>query len=242
MSEKLNKIFDASLPVLRYGRDVSASYHNFRQGMIGACQKKYGPLFRVLISMEYFIPAEIPTPDLTEGKDPYGLIKEEYKQASKARRDVLSKMELDRPSMFGTLWCQMSTESELAVKNHVIRQAIKALEETEKRGEMKEGDKKDIQPDTSKIWTRFLADADPLELWRAISETHLAHRSEVHEEDQYLSRIGYQRLQMLKTETVQVFKERVDQALAAMEAVGEDRPREEEGGEHEEDDEEADIK
>lgn len=221
MTEK--KIFDVSLPILRYGRDVAASYHGFKQGMLVACQRKYGHLFRVIINFEYYLPPVIPVPDLADGKDPYGLAREEYKQLCRARRDIITKMETDRAGMFGTIWGQLSVESESAVKNYVIRKAIAAVQQEEG----KEGEIKEAQPDTSKIWTRFLAEADPLELWRAISDTHLAHRSEVHEEDQYLSRVGYQRLHMLKTETVQVFKERVDQALAAMEAVGEERPKEE---------------
>jgi len=72
---KSSKLHDSSLPVLQYGgKNHAARYLEWKRTMTTHCQQLYGPLAKILITMESCVPdeIEIPDPPLDDATDPGG--------------------------------------------------------------------------------------------------------------------------------------------------------------------------
>ena len=103
------------LPVLRYG--VNNNWTKFRKGMSIYCFREYGDLGEIIETGEMPELEEIERPDDEDlADDPYGLIKDAYRDKVKARDRRLEEMRKNLKPMYAAIYGQLSEESEDKIK------------------------------------------------------------------------------------------------------------------------------
>jgi len=180
------------LPTLKYGPD--ANYGEFKKALSTFARREYGNLGKLIETLKYYVPEhiEFEEEDIAEAEDPHGFRKAVIMEEFKERTREMAKMKTQRPALFAVIWGQLSTESE-----ERVRQTDNYVAEVES------GD-------------------DPLALWLAIRETHIANTIGTGPLDRKTARKQYAGLKQGVNESVTMFKERTDEALAALAAVGAD--------------------
>ena len=178
------------LPVLRYGDN--SNYAEFKRALSTYALRVYGELGVIIDDFEYpqVHNPELVLEDYEEDADPVGVLKHITFERFKIREQEEADMRKKKPQLFATIWGQLSRESE-----EKIRQLTHYEDSIRK--------------------TR-----DPLELWKAIRETHVIATSGVAEADAYKAEERYNNLRQRPDESLAMFKQRTDEALAAMRAVG----------------------
>ena len=86
----------------------------FRKKLQVFAEKEYKQLARLFINKQYYMPPAIvagvnyDAEDLTEENDPFGLQRDQIKAEMGLRLRTISKMEEDRPALFGVKWGLLS--------------------------------------------------------------------------------------------------------------------------------------
>ena len=204
------------LPVLQYvsGKGTT-NFFEFRKHFVNYAYREFGDLAKSLETeeIEYWEPPPIekpivtpPPPDadgtipdydddaFSPDNDPGGFVQESLRELNKFRTRKIEKMREDRTKAYATLWGNMSAESKDKVREHP------------------EFDEKS---------------RDLLDLWMAIQATHLSNSAgdaRMKEKEKSNARSWYNGCRQSKTETVARYKERLDEAVEKLQAVGETVP------------------
>ena len=130
------------VPMLTFGSNTNFAVFKEKLGI--ACLEKYGNLGRIIEDSKYWEPATI-NPNDYKSSDPdiKQIILLDLLSVVKDRRAQISRMDRERPNLYGYIYSKISPESEQEVKKH-------------------------------RNFSTFSKEVDPLDLWKAVSESHLS--------------------------------------------------------------------
>ena len=188
----------AELPVLRYGRN--SNYEEFKRKITIYAEREYRQLASFFRTNQYFVPQPM------EGAFDEEDIDEENDPHGLVRAQLIEETRL---------------RVRLIVKMNNDKPALFAV----MWGQLSTESEQVIMQHPR--WNVIQERDDPLELWRAIRDTHVVNAVGQNQVDRMIAREQYGRLRQQPNENITQFKERTDEAIRAMQSYGVPVPPEE---------------
>ena len=205
------KIYPAELPVI----DISSGHNitNIRDALIQYCQRELGPISSIFTELKYKAPATATFDAAAVTADTSGVLKEQA-SAKLKRADIENeKYELSKPKLHGLLSGMTTREVDDRIVNYRNAKAI--AEEQRRAAEDKPGETRARPPDESQC---------PLALWKAIVHVTTSRTiGNIHVDQNNLT-INFANIRQKPNESVNDFKNRINNLLDSYDAVQLPRP------------------
>jgi hypothetical protein len=211
----------------------------WRLTMVTKSQQKYGKLSNIFISRVYPPPITLcgsllpPAPETpwNDTNDPYSVKRECQKAAIQMKVKKESKIDDDKPLLYGFIKDHLSPPSLTQVKRFVV-QKVADLSDTAHQDDVDKRSCPELaricvliidrgnHRTATNIWEEFECEGSPLALWEAILLTHQTCRLQSTRLDQDKAQQTYSVIRQYDTEDLERFKLRFDEAVKTLLVVG----------------------